>query len=68
MASSAISASSAASKTLPVGLCGVLSRIRRVRGPIADRSSAGSNRYLPSASGRSRTGTARAPASAMHAW
>ena len=35
IASSAISASSSPSNTLPVGLCGVFSRISFVRGPIA---------------------------------
>ncbi len=40
MARAAISASSAASNTLPVGLCGVLSRIIRVRGVMDAASSA----------------------------
>ena len=40
----AMAPSSSAPKTLPVGLCGELRRMRRVRGPMAAASSAGSKR------------------------
>ena len=42
MHSPAISSSSARENTLPVGLCGELTTIARVRGPNAARSSSGS--------------------------
>jgi hypothetical protein len=56
--------------TLPVGLCGLFSRISLVFGVIAARSSSRSNVYTsaPSGSGRSVTGRVVAPASAIDAW
>ena len=58
-ASSAIAASSSRVSTVPVGLCGVLSRISRVRSVTASRSSSRSRRKAPSC-GRRVTGHARA--------
>lgn len=65
-ASSAIAASSAAVRTVPVGLCGVFSSRRRVRGVTAARSSSRSRAKAP-ACGRRVTGTRTAPAIAMQA-
>ena len=50
MASSASTVSSSRVKTLPVGLCGVLTSRSFVRGVIAARSSAGSNVQGPAPS------------------
>jgi hypothetical protein len=61
--------SSARVKTLPVGLCGVLSSSSRARGVTAARSSAASKVHgpLPSAGGRRGTGRATPPAIAIPA-
>ena len=63
----AISRSSSAVNTLPVGLCGELSSTTLVRGPNAARRSSGSNWYRPSAAGRSVTSRRVAPESAIEA-
>jgi len=63
-ASSATRASSPGVNTTPVGLCGVFSRITRVRGVIAARSASRSGRK---SGGRSVTGTRVAPAIATEA-
>lgn len=65
-ASAATAASSSRVRTVPVGLCGVLRRISRVRGVTASRSSSRSRWYAPSR-GRSVTGTRVPPARAMEA-
>jgi hypothetical protein len=56
--SSAITSSSGREKTLPVGLCGVLTTIARVRALNARRSSSGSN---VQSGGRSATKRGTAP-------
>ena len=58
MQRSAIVCSSARESTRPVGLCGVLTRIARVRGVTAAASSSASNVHDGGCSG---TGTSRAP-------
>ena len=64
MATAAMASRSARENTLPIGLWGVLSRMRRVRGVTARRSSSWSS----AKSGvRSVTGRRTAPAMAMHA-
>ena len=66
---SAKRASSSGVRTVPVGLCGVLSSSSRVRGVTAARTSAGSNvhRPTPSAGGCSGTGRTTPPAIATAA-
>ncbi len=63
---SAMASSSPRVNTVPAGLCGEFTRIARVRGPAAARSSSGSNVNRPS-TGRSMTGLRTAPASAITA-
>ncbi len=64
MAVAATAASSSAPNTFPVGLCGELRRMTRVRGVTARRSSSGSN---PNVGVRRVMGRRTAPAMAMHA-
>ena len=61
MAIAAIAASSSRVSTVPVGLCGVFSRIIRVRRADRGGQPSASRAHRPSASGRSGTETWRAP-------
>ncbi|CPU63590.1 Uncharacterised protein [Mycobacteroides abscessus] len=65
-ATAAIASSSSRSRTVPVGLCGEFTTIRRVRSVTAARSASTSSRKR-SGPGSRGTVTCRAPASAMHA-
>ena len=67
VATSATACSSSRVKTVPVGLCGELSRIIRVRGVTARRRSSSSKPKRPLLSGRSVTGERTAPANETHA-
>ena len=59
-----MTASSSGPNTLPVGLCGLLSRISRVRGVMAPASRSGSNVHAGGSRGTTRR---RAPARAIAA-